>query len=62
LKLILEQGINEEHFRTRRLAIQVLARQLYDPDLFAEVVGKIRHWIETSEGDVFLELRKRVNV
>jgi hypothetical protein len=56
LKLILEQSIDDEHFRTRELGMQVLAIKLYDPDLFAEVVSQIRHWIETTEGDGFLEL------
>ena len=44
---------------TGELGMQVLARKLYDPDLFTEVVGQIRHWIETTEGDGFLELRER---
>jgi hypothetical protein len=56
LKLILEQSIDEEHFRARELGIQLLASKLYDPDLFADVVSQIRHWIETTEGDGFLEL------
>ena len=56
LKLILEQSIDDEHFRTRELGMQVLARKLHDPDLFADVVSQIRHWIETTEGDGFLEL------
>jgi len=56
LKLILEQSIDDEHFRTRELGMQVLAVKLYDPDLFPDVVGQIRRWIETTEGDGFLEL------
>jgi hypothetical protein len=56
LKLILEQSKDEEHFRTRELGIQVLTPKLYDPDRFADVVSQIRHWIETTEGDGFLEL------
>jgi hypothetical protein len=56
LKLILEQSIDEEHFRTRELGMQVLTLKLYDSDLFADVVGQIRHWIETTEGNGFLEL------
>jgi hypothetical protein len=56
LKLILEQSKDDEHFRTRELWMQVLAVKLYDPDLFANVVSRIRQWIETTEGDGFLEL------
>jgi len=56
LKVILEQSIDEQHFRTRELGMQVLASKLYDPDLFADIVTQIRHWIETTEGDGFLEL------
>jgi hypothetical protein len=56
LKLILEQSTDEEHFRTRELGMQVLASKLCDPGLFADVVSHIRHWIETTEGDGFLEL------
>jgi hypothetical protein len=36
--------------------MQVLASQLFDPDLFADVLSQIRHWIETAEGDGFLKL------
>lgn len=56
LKLILEQSIDSEHFRSRDLGLQVPPRMLYDPDLFTDVVGEIRRWIETTEGDGFLEL------
>ena len=56
LKLVLEQSVDSDHFRSRELGMQVPARKLYDPRLFTEVVGEIRHWIETTEGDGFLEL------
>jgi len=56
LKLILEQSIDDEHFRTRELGMQVLVSQLYHPDRFADVLSQIRRWIETAEGDGFLEL------
>jgi hypothetical protein len=59
LKLILEQSVDEEHFRTRELGMLVLASKLYDPDLFGDLVNQIRHWIETTEGDGFLELVPR---
>jgi|SRR6478736_3663889 len=56
LNLILEQSIDPEHFRSRELGMQVPARKLYDPGLFTDVVSQIRRWIETTEGDGFLEL------
>jgi hypothetical protein len=59
LKLILEQSIDSEHFRSRELGMQVPARKLHDPGLFTDVVSRIRHWIETTEGDGFLELSER---
>lgn len=59
LKLTLEQCVDDQRFSTRELGMQVLASKLYDPDLFAGVVSQIRHWIETTEGDGFLELSER---
>jgi hypothetical protein len=59
LKLILEQSIDEERLRTRELGMLVLASKLYDPDLFVDVLNQIRRWIETTEGDGFLELVHR---
>lgn len=56
LKLILEQSIDDEHFRTRELGMQVLAAKLFDPDRLVGVISQIRHWIETSDGNGFLEL------
>jgi hypothetical protein len=56
LKLILEQTVDEEQFQTRELGMTVLARKLYDPNSFADVIGQIRRWIETTEGDGFLNL------
>jgi hypothetical protein len=60
LKLILEQTIDKgEHFRARELGMILLVPELHDPDLFAEVVDRIRHWIETTEGDGFLDVVNR---
>ena len=56
LKLVLEQSIDEERFRTRDLGVLVFASKLHDPNLFGDVLNQIRHWIETTEGDGFLEL------
>jgi len=56
LKLILEQSIGEERFRTRELGMLVPAPNLHDPDQFGVVLNEIRRWIETTEGDGFLEI------
>jgi hypothetical protein len=55
LKLILEQSVDEVQFQTRELAMTVLAGKLCDPSSFADVIGQIRRWIETTEGDGFLD-------
>ena len=58
MNLILETTIDEdgERFRTRELGIVVPASRLSDPDHLSDVARQIRNWIETTEGDGFLEL------
>ena len=58
MNLILETTIDEdgERILTRELGIVVAASRLADPDLLPDVVKQIRLWIETTEGDGFLEL------
>jgi hypothetical protein len=56
LKLILEQSIDEQRFRTRELGMQVLAARLRDPIYSERLFGSIRQWIETTQGDGLLEL------
>jgi hypothetical protein len=56
LNLTLEQSIDSEHFRSRELGMKVPAAMLRDPDMFGKVVDRIRHWIETTQGDGLLEL------
>jgi hypothetical protein len=56
LRQTLEQQIDEEHFRTRELGMTVYAPELYDPDVLGELHGRVSHWIETTEGDGFLDL------
>jgi len=58
LRLTLETNIDKygERICTRELEMSVPAAKLNDPDLLADVVDQIRHWIETTDGDGFLEL------
>jgi hypothetical protein len=39
----------------------VYPSELYDPDLLAEMLSQIRQWIETTEGDGFLDLTHRAD-
>ncbi|HST10602.1 MAG TPA: hypothetical protein VLL05_09505 [Terriglobales bacterium] len=59
LKLILEQTIDEEHFQTRELGLTVYASEVYDSEVLPEMLNTIRRWIETTEGDGFLDLTNR---
>jgi len=61
LKLVLEQSIDEERFHTPELGMTVYPSELYDPDLLAEMLSQIRQWIETTEGDGFLDLTHRAD-
>ena len=61
LKLTLEQSIDLEHFRTRELGMTVFASDLNSPTQFGDVLTRIRHWIETTEGDGFLDLTHRID-
>ena len=56
LNLTLEQSKDSEHFRSRELGMKVPGAMLRDPDMFGKVVDRIRHWIETTQEDGFLEL------
>ena len=59
LKLFLEQTYDEgERFRARKLEMAVPPSKLHDPKLFEDVRSKIHHWLETTEGDGFLDLVK----
>ena len=57
LKLVLEQTLGEgERFRARQLAMVVPPSKLHDPKLFEDIQIKIHEWLETTEGDGFLDL------
>jgi len=40
----------------KRFGMLVLASTLRDPVLFGDVLNHIRRWVETTDGDGFLEL------
>ena len=59
LNLILEQGAEEELLPSRKLGLVFPAAVALDPETCAEVIDEIREWIETTEGDGFLDLVHR---
>jgi hypothetical protein len=58
LGIILEQNIDNERFRMRRLGVMVDTREAHDPDKCSSLLDRIRKWIEASEGDGFLDLTR----
>lgn len=56
LGIILEQSIDHERFRMRRLSVIVDAGEAHDSDRCPNLLGRIRKWIEATEGDGFLDL------
>ncbi len=59
LKIVLEQSIDEEHFRARELGMLLPLREAVDPDRCPNVLGWIREWIDSTEGDGFVDLTQR---
>jgi len=59
LKLITEQSIDEEHLRTRELGVRMFVSELDSPELFEGILTRLRRWVETNEGDGFLDLTRR---
>jgi hypothetical protein len=59
LKTILEQEINDEKIRMRTLEILVLELDLTNSIQRNKVLDQIRTWIDTTEGDGFLDLTSR---
>src|SRR5262245_39908397 len=59
LRLTLELPVDEENFKSRELGMMVPAVLILDPETCAEVVDRIREWIDASEGDGFLDLLRQ---
>jgi hypothetical protein len=49
--IILEQNIDDEHIRSRKLEVLVAASAVANPSGRNGVLNQIRQWIETTEGD-----------
>jgi len=56
LKIDLEQRVDEERFRTRELGILAPVNAAVDPECCASIVGRIRDWIDSTDGDGFVDL------
>ena len=59
LKIVLEQSVDEEHFRTRELGMLLPLREATDRDHSQIVVSHIREWIDSADGDGFVDLVNR---
>lgn len=56
LGIILEQSVNDERVRVRKLSVIVETREAHDPDRGPNLLSRIRAWIEATQGDGFLDL------
>jgi hypothetical protein len=56
LHLILEQPVDAENVRTRKLGLMVPAAVILDPETCAQIIDQIQRWVETTDGDGFLNL------
>jgi hypothetical protein len=57
LKLVLEPNIDEGIPVSRELSLMAPSALISEPETCTEVVDRIRSWIESTEGDGFLDLR-----
>jgi hypothetical protein len=56
VNLLLEQPIDAEQSISRKLGLMVPASVILDPETCADLIVQIQQWIETSDGDGFLDL------
>jgi hypothetical protein len=56
VRMILEQMIDDERFRMRKVEAMVNARDAHDPNSVPRIVRRIRSWIESTEGDGFVDI------
>lgn len=56
LTLVLEQPVDEENVTSRKLGLIVSAAVIFDPETSPQIIDRMRDWIETTDGDGFLDL------
>jgi hypothetical protein len=56
LNLVLEQPVDEENVRSRKLGLIVSGAVIFDPETSPQIIDRIRGWVETTDGDGFLDL------
>jgi hypothetical protein len=56
LKVVLEQRVDEESRLTRELELIMPASFLKDPELSADLIDRIRIWIENPQNEDYLNL------
>ncbi len=56
LNLTLEQSADEETFQSRELSLVAPAPLIFEAETSAQVIDRIREWLETTEGDGFLDI------
>ncbi len=61
LGIILEQSVDYERFRMRKLEMLVFAQELASPAGLERMLDHIRNWIDSTEGDGFLDLVSKSN-
>lgn len=60
LQLVLQHIEEENHLESRRLYAVVPASDLENPHQPVLIADRIRHWIETTQGNGFLHLASSV--
>ncbi len=56
LNLTLEQSADEETSQSRELSVVAPAPLIFEAETSAQIIDRIREWLETTEGDGFLDL------
>lgn len=59
LNLVLEQPVDEENVTARQLGLIVSAAVIFDSETSPQIIDRMRDWIETTDGDGFLDLVQR---
>ena len=56
VRIVLEQSVDDAHFRMRTLELIVRARDARDPDRKQDIARWICGWIESTEGNGHIDL------